>query len=142
MEKPHVKFSVPQIFSFFRAMVERSMNANTLWRVMIGSVFVVTLGICIFTYLTYTWANSIESQQVPTKKDHDTFSPADLKKAIAIYHAKEGRYNDLLSTRPTAPLYAKGAGVLILSPQAPQEHITASGTPPLVPTSTPSLLRK
>jgi hypothetical protein len=112
------------------------MNAGTLWRVMIGSVFCAIIATCVFAYLTYTWAANTELPKTITKRDRNAFSLTDLKKVITLYQTKEERYNELLKTPPAAPPYAKGKGVVIASPPEVLQgvvDISASGTPSLVP---------
>lgn len=142
MEKPNINFSVSHIIASAKAMVGRTMNADTLWRVIMGSVFCVTLAVCVFAYLTYMWAINTELPQGVTKRDHNVFSLTDLKKAITLYQTKEETYNKLLSTRPVAPPYAKGKGVVIAPPDSSAKDTVseASGTPSIVPVVKDSVL--
>lgn len=135
MEKPHIQFSVPHMLSLMKAMVGRTMNANTLWRIIIGSVFVATMSIGVFAYFTYTWANNTELPAVLTKKDPNTFSSVDLKKTILLYREKEERYNALLTTAPIAPFYTKGKSTMpsaVSSSTASDIIFEASGTSPKI----------
>jgi hypothetical protein len=136
MEKPHINFSVHRVLSLLRAIVGGTMNAGVLWRVMIGSVFCAVIATCVFSYLTYTWAANTELPKTITKRDRNAFSLTDLKKVITLYQAKEERYHDLLNTRPIAPPYAKGKGVVVDAPsEVLKENVgaVASSTSPLMP---------
>jgi hypothetical protein len=137
MEKPTKNFSVAHVLFFVKSMKGRTMNADTLWRTILGSMGVVTIALCIIAYFTYIWAVTTDLTQAVIKKDRDTFSLADVKKVITIYQAKEEAYKALLHTRPEAPPYAKGKGVVITPPETIKESASASasGTPAL-PSST------
>jgi hypothetical protein len=136
MEKPTINFSVSRMLSSLRGIVGRTMNADTLWQVIIGSVLCALVATCIFAYFTYVWAVNTEVAQVVTKKDHSTFSLSDIKKVIVQYQTKEERYNELLRTHPIAPPYMKGRGVVVASPSGVLKDtvVEATGTLPLSPT--------
>jgi hypothetical protein len=134
MEKPTTNFSVSRVLFLVKSMKGRTMNADTLWRIIIGSVCGVTIALCVFAYFTYVWAVNTELSQEASKKDRDTFLLTDIKKVITLYQIKEETYKELLHTRPEAPPYAKGKGIVITpSPEIIQESVavSASGTPPL-----------
>lgn len=141
MEKSHINFSAPRLLSTVRMVVTRMMNADALWRIMIGSVVCLICASALFAYVTYVWAVNTETTTVTKKRDPNAFLLTDLKKVIVQYQAKEERYNTLLITRPTAPAYAKGKGIDIVISEAPAVTSVASGTPQLSPhTTTPSTI--
>lgn len=133
MEKPTKNFSVSRVLFFVKSMKGRTMNADTLWRTILGSMGAVTIMLSILAYFTYIWAVNINLPQAVIKKDRDTFSLADIKKVIMLYQKKEEAYKELLHTRPEAPPYAKGQGVVVAPAETTKEsgRVSASGTPPL-----------
>lgn len=136
MEKPHINFSVQRILSLLRVMAGSTMNAGMLWRIIIGSVCCAALALFIFAYFTYMWAINTELPQTITTKDRNAFLLTDLKKVITLYQSKEETYNRLLHTRPEAPFYAKGKGVVLTPPPEALQNVvdtSASGTVPLAP---------
>lgn len=141
MEKSLTNFSAQRLLFAVRTVFARMMNADSLWRIIIGSVVCLVCATALFAYVTYVWAVNSETTTVPTKRDPNAFLLTDLKKVIVQYQAKEERYNALLTTRPTAPAYAKGKGIDIGTSEFQAVTSVASGTPQLSPdTKAPSTI--
>ncbi len=116
MDKLTTKSSSFEFAHGLRGLFSGNANPDTLWHMVLGFSAIIALGIGVFAYLTYTWAESSMTPLVTTSARKDTLSTEELQQVLDVYRFKQATYQALKNSRPTTPQLGINAGVVMTAP--------------------------